>query len=96
MLTLKTAIGIAVRGEDLEFLCLKQGLRDVEIAGRMRLENYRRINPAEAGVAYRDFLKQMGVSTANAFLAIPRGRALMRIVTLPAEAEANLAKAVEY
>ncbi len=96
MLTLKTAIGIAVRGEDLEFLCLKRGLRAVETAGRMRLENYRRMNPAEAGLAYREFLRQMGVSTANAFLALPRGQALMRILTLPAEAEGNLAKTVEY
>jgi len=96
MLTLKTAIGIAVRGEDLEFLCLKRGLREVETAGRMRLENYRRMNPGEAGLAYREFLRQMGVSTANAFLALPRGQALMRILTLPAEAESNLAKTVEY
>ena len=42
MLTLKTAVGIAVRGEDLEFLCLKRSLRGVEIAGRLRLEKTQR------------------------------------------------------
>lgn len=96
MLTLKTAIGIAVRGDDLEFLCLKRGLRDIETAGRMRLESYRSMNPAEAGLEYREFLRQMGVSAANAFLALPRSQALMRVLTLPAEAESNLAKTVEY
>jgi len=96
MLTLKTAVGIAVRGEDLEFLCLKRSLRGVEIAGRLRLEKYRRLTPGEAGVSYREFLKQMGVSTANAFLALPRAQALVRFLALPAEAENNMAKAVEY
>lgn len=96
MLTLKTAIGIEIRGADLEFVCLKRRLRGLFVAERMRLERYRALRPAEAGREYRAFLKRQGLKTANAVVSLPRGQALLRLLALPAEAERNLAKVIDY
>jgi Tfp pilus assembly protein PilN len=96
MLTLKTAIGIAIRGEDLEFVCLKRTLGGVSEPETMRLEKYRAMRPADAGRAYRQFLERCGLSATNAMVALPRRQVLLRVITLPAEAKHNLAKAIEY
>jgi len=96
MLTWKTAIGIAVRANDLEFACLKRGLNGVTEGGRMTLTDYRARRPEDAGAAYRQFLKDQGISAANAVVALPRRDVLLRILTLPAEAQSTLDKAVEY
>src|SRR5580658_6444303 len=102
MLTWKTAIGIAVRNEspdgaaELEFVCLKRGLNGVSEGGRMTLSDFRSLRPAEAGAAYREFLRSQGLSAANAVVALPRRDVLLRTLALPAEAARTLDKAVEY
>src|SRR5438876_572676 len=96
MLTFKTAIGIVVRGDDLELVCLKRGLNGVREGGRTILSGFRARRSAEAGAAYREFLRSQGLSSANAIVALPRRDVLLRTLTLPAEAAASLDKAVEY
>ncbi len=96
MLTLKTSIGIAVRGADLEFLCLKRRISGMAAGETMRLENFRAMRPGEAGATYAAFLKRQGMSSANATVSLPRSETLLRVLALPVEAESNLAKAVEY
>jgi Tfp pilus assembly protein PilN len=96
MLTWKTAIGIAVRAGDLEFVCLKRGLNGVSEGGSMTLTSFRTRRPEEAGVSYRQFLLAQGLSAANAVVALPRHEVLLRTLTLPAEAARSLDKAVEY
>jgi len=96
MLTFKTAIGIAVLGDDLEFVCLKRGLSGTTESGRTRLANFRAM-PAPASVAaYQDFLGLCGLAHANVSVALPRRDVLLRTLTLPAEAARTLDKAVEY
>ncbi|GEM_PF-3725170 len=96
MLTWKTAIGIAVRGEDLEFVCLKRGLGGVREAGRTVLSGFRARRADEARAAYAEFLRSQGLSAANAIVALPRRDVLLRTLVLPGEALKSLDKAIEY
>jgi Tfp pilus assembly protein PilN len=96
MLTWKTAIGIAVHGDDLECVCLKRGLNGISEGGRMTLTAFRTRRPEEAGAAYREFLRSQGLSAANAVVALPRRDVLLRTIALPAEALRTLDKAIEY
>ena len=96
MFTLKTAIGIAVQGDDLELVCLKRGLSGSEESGRTRISNFRAQRPDLAGVAYHDFLRACGLSNANVIVALPRRDVLLRTLLLPVEAARTLDKAVEY
>jgi len=54
------------------------------------------MRPADAGVAYRDFLRSCGLSNANTIVALPRRDILLRAIKIPAAAAASLDKAVEY
>lgn len=92
MLTWKTVIGIAVKGDDLEFVCLKRGLDGVHESGRMTLKDFRH----QDGAAYRQFLRTQGLSSANAVVALPRKDVLVRTIALPVEAANNLDQAVSY
>jgi len=96
MFTLKTAIGIAVHGDDLELVCLKRGLGGIAEAGRTRIANFRAQRADLAAAAYRDFLRACGLSQANAIVALPRRDVLLRTLSLPPEALRTLDKTVEY
>jgi hypothetical protein len=96
MLTWKTAIGIAVRGDDLEFVCLKRGIGGVQESGRTIFAGFRTQKPDQARAAYAEFLRSQGLSAANAIVALPRRDVLLRTLVLPAEAMKSLDKAIEY
>lgn len=96
MFTLKTTIGIAVQGDDLELVCLKRGLGGIHEAGRTRIANFRATRPDLANTMYRDFLAACGLSHANTIVTLPRRDVLLRTVLLPAEAARTLDQAMGY
>lgn len=93
---LGTSIGIAVRGEHLEVVCLRGRFRKVTVAGFVRIENFRTRPATDVAREYEQFRKAHHASTTSAVVALPRSAGLVRTLELPAAAASNLAQAVSY
>jgi Tfp pilus assembly protein PilN len=96
MMYFGTSIGIAVRGEDLEAVCMRGRWKRVAVAGFLRIENYRRRPVEEVAEQYRRFRKANHAMTASAIVALPRESGLLRVLEMPAEIGQNLAAAIGY
>jgi len=96
MMYFGTSIGIAVRGEDLEAVCVRGRWNKVAVAGFLRIENYRSRPVEEVAEQYRRFRKANHAMTASAIVALPRESGLLRVLELPAEIGQNLAAAIGY
>jgi Tfp pilus assembly protein PilN len=96
MMYFGTSIGIAVRGEDLEAVCVRGRWNRVAVAGFLRIENYRSRPVEEVAEQYRRFRKAHHAMTASAIVALPRESGLLRVLELPAEIGQNLAAAIGY
>ena len=96
MMYFGTSIGIAVRGEDLEAVCVRGRWNRVAVAGFLRIENYRSRPVEQVAEQYRRFRKANHAMTASAIVALPRESGLLRVLELPAEIGQNLAAAIGY
>jgi len=96
MMYFGTSIGIAVRGEDLEAVCVRGRWNKVAVTGFLRIENYRSRPVEEVAEQYRRFRKANYAMTASAIVALPRESGLLRVLELPAEIGQNLAAAIGY
>jgi Tfp pilus assembly protein PilN len=96
MMYFGTSIGIAVRGEDLEAVCVRGRWNKVAVTGFLRIENYRSRPVEEVAEQYRRFRKANHAMTASAIVALPRESGLLRVLELPAEIGQNLAAAIGY
>ena len=93
---LGTSIGIAIRGDDLEVVCLRRRYEGIAVSGFLRIENYAARPVEEAAAQYRRFREENHAQTVSAVLALPRSMGLIRTIELPREALPNLAQAVAY
>lgn len=96
MIYFGTSIGIAVRGNHLEIVCIRGRGRRVSVAGFLRIENYRSRPVEQIAEEYRRFRKANHAMTTSAVVALPRELGLLRSLELPAEIGQNLAQAVGY
>ena len=96
MMYFGTSIGIAVRGEDLEAVCVRGRWNKVAVTGFLRIENYRSRPVEEVAEQYRRFRKANHAMTASAIVALPRESGVLRVLELPAEIGQNLAAAIGY
>jgi Tfp pilus assembly protein PilN len=96
MMYFGTSIGIAVRGDDLEAVCMRGRWKRVAVAGFLRIENYRSRPVEEVAEQYRRFRKANHAMTTSAIVALPRESGLLRVLELPAEIGQNLAAAIGY
>jgi Tfp pilus assembly protein PilN len=96
MMYFGTSIGIAIRGDDLEAVCMRGRWKRVAVAGFLRIQNYRSRPVAEVAEQYRRFRKATHAMTTSAIVALPRESGLLRILELPAEIGQNLAAAIGY
>ncbi len=93
---LGTSIGIAIRGNHLEVVCLRGRGRRVTVSGFLRIEDFLTRPVGEVAQQYQRFRKENHALTSSAMVALPRGAGLLRILDLPAEVAPNLAQAVAY
>ncbi len=89
-------IGIAIRGKDLEVVCLRGRWRSLVVTGFLRLEDYQARPVAEVAAQYQRFRREHHALATSATVALPRGAGLIRTLELPAEVAPNLAQAVAY
>lgn len=90
MITLNSAVGIEIRGDELLLVCLKRGLRDTSVAGYKVIENFRQMQRSDLKRAVHNFFRSNRVRRENVILGVPRDKAIVRFVTLPAEVKDNL------
>jgi len=90
------AVGIEVRGADLRVALVKARWSGVRVVAKTTLQDFRRRPPAEWGQQYQAFVRTHGFQDQAATLALPRGEVIVRLLSLPAAARAELASAVRY
>jgi len=93
---LKNSVGIEIRGEDLVLSCLKSNLSGKVLAGLQTVSSFRSLEPADVRRQVNGFFKAQRAGRDNIVLGIPRADAVVRILELPKEVEANLKQVVLY
>ncbi|MEW5975196.1 MAG: PilN domain-containing protein [Acidobacteriota bacterium] len=91
------SLGIWIEEDSIELSLLSRSWkRRVRVAGILKLETLSAMPAGEARRQVDTFLGRHGARDCRKALMIPRRQVIVRQVDLPAEAETNLAKAVEY
>lgn len=93
---LGTSIGIAVRENHLDVVCLRGRWRNLTVTGFLRIEDYLTRPVAEIAQQYQRFRKENHALATSALVVLPRGAGLVRTLELPAEVGPELAGAVAY
>ncbi len=91
-----TSIGIAVRDNHLDVVCLRGRGRSVIVTGFLRVEGFLSRPVAEVAQQYQRFRRDNHALATSALVALPRGAGLVRTLDLPAEVQTELARAIAY
>jgi len=84
-------VGVAVRDDRLDVVVLRRRLRQAEVAGAFSLATG---EPVEG--ALRAKLRELGVRARRAHVALPRRRAVVKAIELPAVAGADVRRMVGF
>jgi len=90
------SLGIAIVGETIRLSLVERLLNRFQIRGLLQLSEWSSTPVTESKKRVADFLVQHKAADCPAVLVVPRQETVMRQLVLPLEAEANLAKAIEY
>ena len=93
---LGTSIGIAIRGNHLEAVCLRGRGRRLRVSGFLRIEDFRARPVAEVAQQYRRFREENHALSTSALVALPRGAGLVRTLELPPEVAPELGQTLAY
>ncbi|MCI0623458.1 MAG: PilN domain-containing protein [Acidobacteria bacterium] len=90
------SLGVTFEGEDARFSLVARSFRQVKLMGLLNVADVSSKVPGEVRKQLATFLSKHRASRLETILAVPRGDVIVRHLTLPVEAEGNLAKVVEY
>jgi Tfp pilus assembly protein PilN len=89
-----TGAGLEIRGDDLEVALVRSRWKGAAVLGAVTIRDFRRRPPAEWGAEYQAFVKAHGHAGLPATLALPRGEAIVRLLSLPPLSAAEQRSAV--
>ena len=89
-------LGILMDGETLRLAIVSRGLRETRLVDCLQIEKFQEKSPPELGRGVRAFVEKNKAASCRSVLVIPRSEFIVRKLDLPVEAQANLAKVVEY
>jgi Tfp pilus assembly protein PilN len=89
-------IGIAFEGENLRLALVARQFHQYRVLELLELENYRQLPREEIHKRASLFLQRNKAVHCRSVLSVSRKDVIVRQIELPAEAEANLPKVVEY
>jgi Tfp pilus assembly protein PilN len=89
-------LGVMVDGEVLRLALVYRGLRETRLVDCLRIEELTKKQLPELTQQVRAFIEKNKATARRPVLVIPRSEFIVRKLDLPAEAEANLSKVVEY
>lgn len=95
-MTRNFSLGVTFEGQDAEFCLLARFFNQVKLMGLLKVANVVSKAPDEVRSQLASFLSKHRASRFKTALAVPRSDVIVRHLTLPFEAEANLSKVVEY
>lgn len=90
------SLGVFIDGEVLRLSLLSKQFKSVKILDFLTVENFRQKPLPELGKEVSTFLRKNKALQCHSVLLVPRHQIIVRQIELPKEAEANLAKVVEY
>ena len=93
---LSKSLGVFIRGETLQLTVLSRQFRNTKVPDFLTIQDFRQMPPSELRKEVARFLTKNKTSNFRCVLVIPRHEFIVRQMELPSEAEANLAKVVEY
>jgi len=93
---LSKSLGVFIRGETLQLTLLSRQFRNTKVPDFLTIQDFRQVPPSELRKEVARFLTKNKTSNFRCVLVIPRHEFIVRQMELPSEAEANLAKVVEY
>ena len=89
-------LGVSLSGDTLQLGLLSCHLNRLRVVDVHTLADFGQMSPAERRQQMQDFLQKNEVTHLDVVLSIPRQEVLLRELELPAEAQDNLEKVVEY
>jgi Tfp pilus assembly protein PilN len=95
-LSLQTSLGLLIQGETLSLALVSRRLRSVRLLDTLILPSFRQKPVAEVRSEISAFLSRNRVTHFRGVVVVPREDVIVRQLDLPGQAEANLAKVVEY
>lgn len=90
------SLGVLLPGDSVQLALLVRRLNKTTVLDFLTLGDFRQKPPAEIRNQVITFLQKNKVSRYRCVLVVPRHNVIVRQLELPKEAEANLAKVVEY
>ena len=90
------SLGIAIAGDTIQLSLVERRLNRLKICGLLRLAEWTSTPVPELKKRTADFLARHQAADCPVVLTVPREETVMRQLVLPLDAEANLAKVVEY
>lgn len=90
------SLGIAIEGDVIYLSLVQRSLNRFQICALLKLSEWSSTPVLELKKRTTDFLARYKAADCPAVLLIPRQETVMRPLVLPLDAEANLAKVVEY
>jgi Tfp pilus assembly protein PilN len=89
-------LGVLMHEETLHLALISRRLRQTRLVDCLRIERFRSRPQPELGTEIKFFLSKNKAAGCRSVLVMPRGEFVVRKLDLPVEAQANLAKVVEY
>ena len=96
MISLKTGVGIELRGEDMLIASLQSNFSAEVFTHFTRIQGYRTRNKEEVRREINLFFRSHGLSKERIVLGIPRRDIILRYLDLPSEVADNLKQVVQY
>ncbi len=91
-----TRLGVAITDEVIRLALVSRSLNKIQIRDLLALSDWQQKSLPDLRKDVAAFFKRNRISEPSAVLSLPRRDTVMRQLTLPADAHANLSKVVEY
>jgi len=95
-LSLRKGLGVCIQGETLRLALVSQQPRSIRLLDFLALPDFRQRPVTELRNQVTGFLRRNDASHFRCVMVAPREEVIVRQLDLPVQAEANLAKVVEY
>lgn len=89
-------LGLLMDGETLRLALVSRGLRETRLVDCLPIEKFQEKSQTELRSAVKAFVERNKAAGCRSVLVVPRSEFIVRKLDLPAEAQANLSKVVEY
>jgi len=95
-LSIRKSLGLYIQGETLRLALVSRQPRSIRLLDTLALSGFRQRPVAELRNEIGGFLRRNNALHFHCVVAVPRENTIVRQLDLPIQAEANLAKVVEY